>query len=170
MPEHHRVFQKAALWSGRIQDHVDVDFLGTREDKQFFLPEWRGVPRDVSKTHEQWSTLPAFDEEYFRWIDLLTAVKTAKTKFVMMELGAGYGRWLMRAANAVKRFNPIPLLLIGVEGEPTHVEWMKLHFQNNGIDPAAHRIIHGAVGASSGTTYFPAGDPYAWGQFVRDQE
>src|SRR4051794_22249101 len=109
MPEHHRIFQKAESWSGRIPVHVDVDFLGTREDKQFFLPEWRAVPRDFSRTHDQWSNLPGFDEEYFRWIDLLTAVRTAETKFVMMELGAGYGRWLMRGANAVKRFNPVPL-------------------------------------------------------------
>ena len=168
MPEHHRIFQDADLWFGRKPNHVDVDFLGAREDKQFFLPEWKDAERDFSQTHDQWANLPEFSEEYFEWIDFLAAVKTARDRFVMMELGAGYGRWLMRAAAAVKRYNPMPFLLIGVEAEPTHVEWMKLNFRNNGLDPDDHRIIAAAAGATPGTTYFPVGDPYAWSQFVLD--
>ena len=168
MPEHHRIFLGAELWSGRIPDHVDIDFLGAREDKQFFLPEWQNVPRNFSKTHDQWTNLPEFSEEYFEWIDFLAAVKTAGDRFVMMELGAGYGRWLMRAAAAISRYNPIPTLLIGVEAEPTHVEWMRLNFRNNGLDPNHHRIFHAAVGSTSGVTYFPVGDPHEWGQFIMD--
>jgi len=75
MVEHHRIFRNAELWSGRIADHIDVDFLGAREDKQFFLPEWRDAERDFSKTHHQWANLPEFSEEYFEWIDLLAAVR-----------------------------------------------------------------------------------------------
>ena len=41
MVEHHRIFRDVERWSGRIADHIDVDFLGARGDKQFFLPEWR---------------------------------------------------------------------------------------------------------------------------------
>jgi FkbM family methyltransferase len=170
MVEHHRIFRDAEFWSGRIADHIDVDFLGAREDKQFFLPEWCDVERDFSKTHDQWANLPEFSEEYFEWIDLLAAVKTAKERFVMMELGAGYGRWLMRAAAAIKRYNPIPFILIGVEGEPTHVEWMKLNFRNNGLDPDAHRVLHAAIGESSGMVYFPVGDSHGWGQFIVDND
>lgn len=169
MPEHHRIFQNAELWSGRIADHIDIDFLGAREDKQFFLPDWRNIPRNFSKTHDQWTNLPEFSEEYFEWIDFLAATKTARDRFVMMELGAGYGRWLMRAAAAISRYNPIPTLLIGVEAEPTHVKWMHLNFRNNGLDPDHHRIIHAAVGSASGTVYFPVGDPHEWGQFVMDR-
>ena len=99
VPEHHRIFQGAELWSGRVTDHVDIDFLGAREDKQFFLLECQNVPRNFSKTHDLWTNLPEFSEEYFEWIDFLAAVKTARDRFVMMELGAGYGRWLMRARN-----------------------------------------------------------------------
>jgi FkbM family methyltransferase len=170
MPEHHRIFDGAELWSGRKPSHVDVDFLGAKEDKQFFLPEWRDAERDFTAMHDQWAVLPAFDEEYFEWIDFLAAVRTAEKRFVMMELGAGYGRWLMRAAAAVKRYNPLPFLLIGVEAEPTHVEWMKLNFRNNGIDPDDHRIISAAIGTAPGTTYFPVGDPYGWSQFVLNSQ
>lgn len=38
------------------------------------------------------TTLPAFDEEYFEWIDLLEAVTEATGEFTMIELGAGWGR------------------------------------------------------------------------------
>jgi FkbM family methyltransferase len=164
--EHHAVFLDAELWHGRVADHVDVDFLGACEDRQFFLPEWADRPRDMSRSHDQWAVLPAVDEEYFEWIDALAAARTAERRFVMMELGAGYGRWLMRGAAAIKRFNPLPTLLIGVEAEPTHVEWMRLNFLNNGLDPGEHRIIHAAVAATSGSTWFPVGDAREWGQFM----
>ena len=36
--------------------------------------------------------------EYFEWLDLLHAVQDARDRFVMVELGAGYGRWAVRAA------------------------------------------------------------------------
>src|SRR4051794_1481598 len=98
VPKHHRIFDGAELWSGRIPNHVDVCFLGAREDKQFFLENWFDAPRDFSKTHDQWAVFPAFSEEYFEWIDFLAAATTARKRFVMMELGAGYGRWLMRGA------------------------------------------------------------------------
>jgi FkbM family methyltransferase len=165
MSKHHHIFEGAETWCGRVPDHVDVCFLGAFEDRQFFLPQWRDRPRDFAKLHDQWTNLPTFDEEYFEWIDFLAAVRTARERFVM-ELGAGYGRWLMRAAAAIRRYNPVPYLLIGVEGEPTHVEWMKLNFRNNGLDPIQHRLIHAAVGATDGVTYFPTGDPYEWGQFI----
>jgi FkbM family methyltransferase len=84
----------------------------------------------------------------------------------MLEVGAGHGRWLVRAAAAVKRYNPVPMLLVGIEAEPTHVEWMDLNFQNNGLDPTEHRIVHAAVAGSRGSAYFPVGDPNRWGQFI----
>ena len=39
---------------------------------------------------------PDFCEEYFEWIDVLESVLAADQQFVMIELGAGYGRWLVQ--------------------------------------------------------------------------
>ena len=37
-------------------------------------------------------------EDYFEWIDLLEAVEEARGTFAMIEVGAGYGRWIANAA------------------------------------------------------------------------
>jgi hypothetical protein len=66
---------------------------------------------------------PAFPEEYLEWIDLLEAVANAQGKFTMIELGAGYGRWLVNAAVTLRQRKPtIVPFLIGAEAEPTHFQ------------------------------------------------
>ena len=57
----------------------------------------------------------------------------------MVELGAGWGRWLVDAWSVLKQIGKTDkgLLLVGVEAEPTHFEWMKQHFADNGLDVRA---------------------------------
>jgi FkbM family methyltransferase len=80
----------------------------------------------------------------------------------MYELGAGFGRWLMRAAKLCERYNIGSIYLTGIEGEPTHYRFMREHFANNGIDPSKHRLIHGAVSDENGETDFYVGKPSEW--------
>jgi len=109
------------------------------------------------------SSYPAFNEEYFEWIDLLETVMAADKEFVMIELGAGYGRWLVDAAMAVKQYHGnIPLKLIGVEAEPSHFQWMKQHFQYNGIDPEQQELIEAVVDEKEGEVDFYVGRPDEW--------
>jgi FkbM family methyltransferase len=64
----------------------------------------------------------------------------------MLDLGASYGRWSVRAALAVRQYHPnLPFHLIAVEAEPLAFQWMALHFRDNGINPAEHRLMHAAV-------------------------
>ncbi len=64
----------------------------------------------------------------------------------MVDLGAGFGRWLVKGATAVRQCHgDLPIRLIGVEAEPTHFEWLKQHFNDNGLDPAQHELIEAAV-------------------------
>ena len=46
------------------------------------------------------SAYPSFNEEYFEWVDVLEAVVARAGMFTMLELGAGWGRWLANAAAA----------------------------------------------------------------------
>lgn len=115
--------------------------------------------------HERFEipSFPAFDEEYFEWIDLLEAVVTAHSKFTMIELGAGYGRWLANAWAAVRAYHgSIPCKLIGVEPEPTHYEWMKLHFEDNRIDFGCSEFIQAAASDEDGQVWFYVGRPDEW--------
>ncbi len=94
--------------------------------------------------------LPSVDEEYFEWIDLLESVLAAERSYTMIELGAGYGRWVIRAALALKQFNgQLPYRLIAVEAEPTVFQWLRQHFRDNEIDASKHLVIHGAVSEDS---------------------
>ena len=112
---------------------------------------------------------PAFNEEYFEWIDLLESVVATRNSYTMIELGAGTGRWAVRAASAVRHYNPnLSFRLIAVEAEPTHFEWMQLHFTDNGIDPNRHSLVHAALSDTPGEVSFYVGTergdiaPDAW--------
>ena len=73
----------------------------------------------------------------------------------MIDLGAGYGRWSVRAAYAVKQYNPqLRRRLIAVEAEPTVYGWMRQHFSNHGIGFFERKLIHAAVCEQPGKVYF----------------
>jgi FkbM family methyltransferase len=113
---------------------------------------------------------PSFDEEYFEWVDILEAVDEATDSFVMIELGAGYGRWCARAAAAVRRKSNGRFQFVAVEAEPDHFRWIHDHFRDNGIDPAGHELIWAAVGAQPGFVPFLVGVADSWyGQAIAEK-
>ena len=167
MPKHHKVFAFFQPFNGECPaGQVIHGFLGTKSRPEFFArsaPEPRDTNRHVNAPY------PLFNEDYFEWIDVLQSVIDAKKSYTMIELGAGIGCWAVRAAYAVEQYNPnLPYRLIAVEAEPTHFEWMRAHFLDNGIDPDQHLLIHAAVSEKPGEASFyvenPGGstDPGAW--------
>lgn len=100
--------------------------------------------------------LPPKNEHYLDWVALLRAVQRAKDAFRMAEFGAGWAPWLVRGAFAARQRADIARFeLLGVEADPTHFAWMRQHFVDNGLDPEAHSILHGAVAARAGILSFP---------------
>jgi FkbM family methyltransferase len=83
------------------------------------------------------------------------AIRGARETMTMIELGAGYGRWLVSGAQLARKINPnLKLKLVGIEADATHFGWMREHFEDNGINPAEHDLIKAAVAAESGTVHF----------------
>ena len=157
LPRHHPVIQRIEPWSGQVSEGMQVDFLGIKTRVSYF--------EGLKSSHVDGpssSSPPPFDEEYFEWVDLLDAVSAAKTNFTMMELGAGYGRWLVRAAFACRLSGNLPCKLLGIEAEPTHYEWMFQHFRDNGLDPADHLLLKGAVSTKEGAARFLVGNAARW--------
>lgn len=106
---------------------------------------------------------PELNEEYWEWVDLLDAIYDADDEFVMAEIGAGYGRWIVSAACLGRHIRPsLRMRLIGVEAEPSHYKMMHTHFTDNGLDPSDHRLVEAAVNATGGTVSFSVGHPQAW--------
>lgn len=106
---------------------------------------------------------PGVSEDFFEWLDVLESVAESGSCYTMVELGAGWGRWLTNAAAALRQLDPAKgLVLVGVEAEPTHFEWLRSHLLDNDIDPDDHMLIRAAVAARDGRVRFQVGDPAGW--------
>jgi FkbM family methyltransferase len=151
---HHEVFSHFRPWRGAVDADYEVNFLGVKTSCRF---DRRRMRQDLPQRHAE-TDYPEINPEYFEWISVLEAVEAATDRFIMIELGAGWAPWLVNAAVAMRQTNDLPILLVGVEGEPTHYAWMEQHFRASGLDPAAHRLVRAAVAATTGHTWFLSGD------------
>ncbi|MFZ1993011.1 MAG: hypothetical protein WAU75_02800, partial [Solirubrobacteraceae bacterium] len=66
--------------------------------------------------------------ELTEWQAVLDALEDASGRLTMIELGAGFGRFTVNAAAALRRYRPeLKHRFIAVEAEPTHYKWMRQH-------------------------------------------
>ena len=140
-----------------------MGFLGTLT-RRAFVEGMAGnfAPHDAPSFTPDY---PAFDEEYFEWIALFESVVDAGDAFTFVELGAGYGRWCVRAALAARTLR---FQCVAVEAEPQHCLWLRDHFVDNGLSPADHDIRWAAVSGDPGLVAFATGQPDSWyGQAIR---
>jgi FkbM family methyltransferase len=149
--DHHPVFARFANGVGPVPN-----WIGVSTRREFFSSELEFVALSY----------PPIDEQYLEWVDLLEAVTRASGTFTMIEVGAGYGRWIVNAAAAVRSYSGVPCRLIAVEGEPTHFRWLKRHCRDNGVRA---KLIHAAVDERRGHVEFAVGDAKGWyGQAIAD--
>lgn len=106
------------------------------------LAEWQGTLQSVFEAHER-----------------------GRTRFVVAELGAGWGPWLVTAAAAARLVGIARVELAGVEADEQHFEFLLQHLRDNGIEPEDHFLFKGAIGVADGTAYFPviADSTLDWG-------
>jgi FkbM family methyltransferase len=139
---------------------------GSRVRRAFSTPPPSHYLDEVApvKVIEEWVTT---SDEAPEWTALFEALEGAKDSFTMVELGAGFGRWLVAAAVAIRRVRNIPFFLIGVEAEHGHFEMMRQHFIDNEVDPSRHTLIEAAVTEQDGIVHFVQGHSEEWwGQAV----
>jgi FkbM family methyltransferase len=139
------------------------DFLGVRTRVSYIpLPKWaEGHVFGIPEPGEHFLHTRA------EWLGLLTAIKEASKRTVVVELGAGWGPWLVAAHAAARQRGIRDIHLIGVEGCKEHADSMHQHFVDNDIPPERHTLIHGAIGPRDGIAWFPEIDPLTnWGQPV----
>jgi FkbM family methyltransferase len=138
-----------SAYSGGPEPGFEIDFLGIKTRGEFLAGE------------SMLKMLHSIDpgEDTFEWIDLLESILEAKDQFTMMELGAGYGRWSVRAAAALRQLRPLLFRLVAVEGEPRHYRWLQQHMSDNGIPPDACTLIQGVVSDHRDDVLFYVGSP-----------
>ncbi len=128
-----------------------VDFLGSRIRSTSLWKEARALDGQLIGT-----PIPAdFHAEAIEWIGLLKAVRSAVGQYVAMELGAGFGPWIVAGAVAARRWGIKDIRLCAVEGDPHHFRFLRQHFLDNGFDPDQHRLIEAAVGVDAGAAHWP---------------
>lgn len=155
-PKHHEIFGRFACWEGYVEPGFSVNFLGVKTRSIFFSQLQDEGGKFVS------TCLPKINEEYFEWIDLLEAVTGTRGQFTMIELGAGFGRWLVNAATALRFLGNSSYRLIGVEAEPTHFQWMKVHLEDNAINLRQCQLLEVAIADRDGSVWFQVGRPREW--------
>src|SRR6202049_3941977 len=154
----HPLIRQFEPYSGDVDARLRVNFLGQKTDPAF------GFPSSAASG----DFYPAINDEVFEWIAVLEAVLEARTSFTMLELGAGYGRWLVAAVCAMRRKRPnMPFKLVAVEPEQAHFRFLHHHFSDNGINPDDHMLIAAAVTAPGEPVHFSAGHSKEWyGQHI----
>jgi FkbM family methyltransferase len=159
------VFNNFERWAGIADGKSGYDFLGTKTSPTYR----RGLP--ASDLGQLKPPLPKINDQYPEWVFLLRFVEGYREKSnpVIVDIGAGWGPWLVRAAAAFKQ-KQIECKLVGVEADPDHYAFLKEHFIENDLDPSQHYLVEGAVSVNTGVSKFEtfgdASGPY--GQRLTD--
>lgn len=137
-----------------------TDFLGTRTRTRFAK-----VIAHASGTVEGYPIPGNFHATTLEWAGTLQAALEARDELVAVELGAGWAPWLVALARVAKSRRIERIRLVGVEANAEHCRFMREHFEDNGLNPAEHTLLHGIVGVSDGIAHFPVlADPAEdWG-------
>jgi 2-polyprenyl-3-methyl-5-hydroxy-6-metoxy-1,4-benzoquinol methylase len=132
-----------------------VNFLGLKINPDF-MPECvrhlRGLiepPPNPANWHADIAEFGAV----FRAVDLASG-----SRFVMAELGCGWGCWMGIAGLAAKSRH-FKVSLIGVEGDTKHLAWARENMVANGFSEEEYRLVHGIAAAQPGKALFPRNSP-----------
>jgi FkbM family methyltransferase len=135
------------------------DFVGTRMRTAFadFASSFDGVA---------FNRIPVpgdFRVEALEWIGVLKAIESSASHFVAVELGAGWGPWVVSSGHVARNLGKT-VRMYAVEADPGKVPNIALHMADNGFDPNDHFIFAGIAGACDGVAYFPVIDAAGnWG-------
>lgn len=150
--------------------HIDCVGTLTRFDHMLPTPYVRRMRAEVPKPYPMAPALPPPENPHrYEMGSVLDAALSARGRFTMIELGAGIGTWSVTAACGLRLLDPKPVLLVGVEAEPTRFAWMRQHLIDNGFDPAAHIQIQAAILPSDDWkpfVLFPRGTPDFGGHHI----
>lgn len=128
-----------------------TDFIGTRTRTSSLWNDARQFDGKVTPR-----PVPHDLYEAIEWIGLLRAVAEARDgRFVMAELGAGFGPWIGAGASAARLRGIHDFHLTGVEADPGRFALMEQHMADNGVAPGQQRLYCAAVGVEVGHARWP---------------
>lgn len=127
-----------------------TNFLGVLIDPKFFPEILKGRAGEVEPI-----PIPAnWHADIAEWAAALRAVDLSGRTFSVIELGCGWGCWLNNTGVAARRSSRQPNL-IGIEGDPGHIQFAREACSANGFTDAQVTLFHGIAAARDGKALFP---------------
>lgn len=137
--------------SAAVPGHV-VNFLGVKMNARF-MP----IPEHFSGTVMGVPIPTNFHADMSEWGAALRAVDLARGSFTVLELGCGWGCWMINTATAA-RHRGMRVHAMGVEGDTAHLAFAREALATNGFAPGESTLMEGVVAARAGTALFPKPD------------
>ena len=154
-PAHQEPYAAFGMWEGDVRPGMDKNheslFLGIETECSF---ESGSSCAQKGSREARVNGLPPLSDHTFEWHDLIGALCLTHDTFRMLELGAGWAKWIVDAVG-LGRASGRRVVAIGVEAQPKHCEFAKAHIRNNKAGGQAI-LICGAVGAEDGFVEMPA--------------
>ncbi len=169
-----QLFDKYAAYDAVPTPGFYTDFSGVKTRLSFF-----GI--DSHPAEQQVGRIPFPDDalhaETIEYLAAIIALEHAKESFTAVELGAGYGPWLVFGAKAAQRIGIKRINLLAVEADLQRHELFYTNLADNGLPrPASQvqaaagtngnirvRCIHGAISDARGKVSFGSQSLLDWG-------
>lgn len=162
VPPHHELFVKYGTWSGLVPPGCDPAheslFLGviTACEAQMGWAS-KACAKNTAGVMVKDVHYPPLGDHTFEWMDMASALEynhNEENRFYMLELGAGWAKWIVDGVSLARRIGRKEIMAIGVEAQDQHCEWAEAHIQRNGVGNQS-KLICGAVGSEDGFVEFP---------------
>ncbi len=130
------------------------DFLGGGIDASYKHDWEKNTLKEGVKFRPSY---PPLSEWSVDWIASLIAAKIAGDSFTVVELGAGYGQWMVSAIMAFKSLNPEGQAYgLALEADNIHFDWLGKHVKKNlGPLQGIHTDLLYAAAGVDGIVEFP---------------
>lgn len=137
-----------------------TNFLGVETDVTF-LRHLSGSPGFV----EGLPIPGSFHCSTAEWIAGLRGVELSGDDFVVVELGAGWGPWMVDLARAARIRGAKRTFAVGCEADELHLKFISQHLACNGFQANEYSIYQGAIGPKKGHALFPISEDSSndWG-------
>jgi FkbM family methyltransferase len=153
---YHTSFDPVALIRGYSRrdlkpspDHL-TNFLGVKVPPQVYPPILSSRVGTVEPP-----PLPAnWHADIAEWGSCLRAVDLSKERFVMLELGCGWGCW-MNNLGVAARSKGKEFRLYGIEAAEEHLGLARQALSDNGISDSHFKLVNGIAGKSASIALFP---------------
>lgn len=159
-------------WSGPVPRGYFASFTGALTAAPFEVT-WR-TPEELEEvlSGDRFVTTkrPLIDDEsYYEQTNIIRSILASQDKYVMVELGGGYGPRAVDCALQLKKLRPsTEAFYVVVEAVPAYLAWCKHHFLVNGVVPEDHWIVPAIVSADPVPKLFHL-NPQGFGNSLFDQ-